>query len=72
MRDIDTKEITKTVSRLFQEACYKLPDDVLTALRQAREAEESPVGCEVLDRLLENAEISVKEESPYARILVLR
>jgi len=55
------------VSRLFQEACYKLPDDVLAALRQAREAEESSVGCEVLDRILENAELSVKEGIPLCQ-----
>ena len=67
MRDIEAKEITKTVSRLFQEACYKLPDDVLAALRQAREAEESSVGCEVLDRILENAEVSVKEGIPLCQ-----
>ncbi len=67
MRDIDAKEITKTVSHLFQEACYKLPDDVLTALRQAREAEKSSVGREVLDRILENAEVSVKEGIPLCQ-----
>ena len=67
MRDIEAKEITQTVSRLFQEACYKLPDDVLAALRQAREVEESSVGCEVLDRILENAELSVKEGIPLCQ-----
>jgi fumarate hydratase subunit alpha len=67
MRDIEAKEITQTVSRLFQDACYKLPDDVLAALRQAREAEESSVGCEVLDRILENAELSIKEGIPLCQ-----
>ena len=67
MRDIEAREITKTVSRLFQEACYKLPDDVLAALRQARGSEESSVGREVLDRILENAELSVKEEIPLCQ-----
>ena len=67
MRNIDAQEITQTVSRLFQEACYELPDDVLAALRQAREAEESSVGCEVLDRILENAELSVKEGIPLCQ-----
>ncbi len=67
MRDIEAKEVTKTVSQLFQEACYKLPDDVLAALRQARETEESSVGREVLDRILENAELSVKEGIPLCQ-----
>lgn len=67
MRDINVKEVTKTVSRLFQEACYYLPDDVLNALKQAREAEESPVGRKVLDRILENAEIAAKGEIPICQ-----
>lgn len=67
MRAIDTKEVTKTVARLFQEACYYLPEDVLDSLKQAREAEESPVGREVLDRILENTEISAKGEIPICQ-----
>ena len=67
MREIDAKEITKTVSRLFQEACHYLPDDVLHALKQARETEESPVGREVLDRMLENADISASEQIPLCQ-----
>jgi len=67
MRDIAAKEVARTVSQLFQEACYELPEDVLQALKQAREAEESPVGCEVLDRILENAELAVKEGIPLCQ-----
>jgi len=67
MRDIEAKDVIRTVSHLFQDACYNLPDDVLIALRQARETEESPVGGEVLDRILENAEVAVKEEIPLCQ-----
>jgi len=67
MRDIEAQEITKTISRLFQEANCFLPDDVLASLRQARETEESPVGREVLDRILENAGISAKERIPLCQ-----
>ncbi len=67
MRDIAAKEVTRVVSRLFQEANFSLPDDVLAALKQARETEESPVGREVLDRILENAQISAKEEIPLCQ-----
>jgi len=67
MRDIDCKQITETVSRLFQEACHYLSDDVLTSLKQARQKEESPVAREVLDRILENAESSVKEKIPLCQ-----
>jgi fumarate hydratase subunit alpha len=67
MRDIDAKEITKTVSRLFQEANFFLPDDVLASLRQARDLEESPVGRDVLDRILENADIAARERMPLCQ-----
>jgi len=67
MRNIEAKEVTRTVSRLFQEAGYHLPQDVLDCLRQAREVEESPVGCKVLDRILENADISAKGEIPLCQ-----
>jgi len=67
MREIDVQEVTKTVSQLFQEACHYLPEDVLTSLKQAREAEESAVGRDVLDRILDNAEVSAKEKIPLCQ-----
>lgn len=67
MREIETKEITRTVSQLFQDAGYHLPGDVADALRQAREAEESPAGREILDRILENATISTEERIPLCQ-----
>jgi len=67
MRDIDCKQITETISNMFQEACLYLPDDVLTALKQAREKEESPVAKDVLSQMIENTEISVKEKIPLCQ-----
>jgi fumarate hydratase subunit alpha len=67
MRGIDCRQITETVSWLFQEACYYLPEDVLTSLKQARQKEEAPVAREVLGRILKNAEVSVKEKIPLCQ-----
>ncbi len=67
MRDIDSNEVTKVVSQLVQEANYFLSDDVLASLKRARETEESPVACEVLDRILENAEISTERKTPLCQ-----
>lgn len=67
MREIASKEVTRIVARLFQEANFFLPGDVLAALKQAREAEESPAGREVLDRILENAEIAASERIPLCQ-----
>jgi len=67
MKEIDCKQITETVARLFEEACHYLPQDVLDALKRARETETSPVGREILDRLLENAAIAGKGEVPLCQ-----
>jgi fumarate hydratase subunit alpha len=67
MRDIDCQQITETISDLFQEACVYFPEDVLTAIKKARQSEESPVARDVLDRMLENTEISSKEKIPLCQ-----
>lgn len=67
MRDIDCKQIIETVSTLFQEGCLYLPDDVLAAIRHARDKEESPVAKDVLDKLIENTEVSKREKIPLCQ-----
>ena len=67
MREIKADDITKTVAYLFEHACHYLPDDVMAALKQARKNEKSPVCLDVLDRMLENVEISGKEQTPLCQ-----
>jgi fumarate hydratase subunit alpha len=67
MRVIDSKSVIETVSRLFQEACLYLPEDVLLAIKEAREKEESPVAKDVLTRLIENTEIAAEEKTPLCQ-----
>lgn len=67
MRDIQAQEVTKTVSHLFCEANFFLPDDVLAAIKKAKEDEESPVARDVLDRILENAGIAADEKIPLCQ-----
>ena len=67
MREIQAGDVTSTIARLFEHSCHYLPEDVLTALRQAREKEESPVCRDVLDMILENAEIAGKEQIPLCQ-----
>jgi fumarate hydratase subunit alpha len=58
MREIQVSEITETVARLCQEANYYLPEDVLDALKKARQDEESPRAQGVLDIILQNSDIA--------------
>ncbi len=67
MRAIDCRDISETVARLCIEANYYLGEDVLAALRRAHEVEPSPVGREVLARILENAEIARREQMPLCQ-----
>ena len=67
MRDIRCDEIRETIAQLCIEANYYLGDDVIEALRLARDHEVSPVGQEVLDRLLENAAVAREEGMPLCQ-----
>ena len=62
MRELDVKEVTKTVSRLCQEANFFLPEDVLNALKKARKEEESPIAQQTLDQILANAKLAKDEQ----------
>ena len=62
MRHVDAQEITRIVSSLCQEANFFLPDDVLSALEEARNNEESPLGKQALDQILENAKLAQEEQ----------
>ncbi len=62
MRNIEADIITEAVSKLFKQANYELGEDVLAALRKARQDEESPLGRQVIDRILENAGIAASEK----------
>ena len=67
MREIDAKQITETVAQMCKEAAYYLPDDVYNAMKKARETETSPVGQNVLDQIIRNAEIAKAEDRPYCQ-----
>lgn len=67
MRDIDAKLITQNVKRACMDACYNLPTDVLDALKRSVEIEESPAGRDVLDQLVENAEIARERQMPICQ-----
>jgi fumarate hydratase subunit alpha len=67
MREINVQEVTETISRLLQKACYHLSADMVEALRAAGEREESAVARGVFTKLLENAEIASRGEVPLCQ-----
>ncbi len=55
MRTVETEKITETIKGLCISANYELNDDLISALEDALKKEKSPVGCDVLSQILENA-----------------
>lgn len=58
MRNIHINDIIYCVERLCIEANYYLNSDIKKALRQAQMSEESDIGKDILNKLIENAELA--------------
>ncbi|WP_297670150.1 fumarate hydratase [uncultured Desulfovibrio sp.] len=67
MKEISASTITEAVARLCIEACCRLPGDMRAALENAREAEPSPLGRDILGQLLKNADIAANETMPICQ-----
>ncbi len=67
MREIEASAITQAVAELCRRANYELGDDVRKALERAQQSEESPLGREVLNLLIQNATIAAKGERPLCQ-----
>jgi fumarate hydratase subunit alpha len=67
LREVPVKEITQVVRDLFIDANVNLGEDVVMALQQALEREESTIGKEVLTELIENARIAKAEGIPMCQ-----
>lgn len=67
MREIDAKRVTETISKLLQDACYHLPEEMMTALRLAEEREDAPAARSVLAKLRENARAAAEDVVPLCQ-----
>jgi len=67
MKVIHVSQITEAVAKLCQEANFDLPEDVSRALRRALQEEESELGREIIQQILENAEIARRERVPICQ-----
>ena len=70
MRKIDLCKVSDKVCELFIDACNNLPSDVYGALLRAREEEESPLGRDVIDRIIENADLAKEKQLPNKKLLL--
>ena len=67
MREITSEEITRAVENLCISSNCLLSEDVWGALKENLGSEESPVGKEVLEEILENARMARQEKLPICQ-----
>ena len=67
MREINVSEVTSTVAKLCMDSCYDLPEAVKAKIRVAAATEESPLGKEILNTLIENYELAQKKAVPQCQ-----
>ncbi|MGD0279946.1 MAG: fumarate hydratase [Smithella sp.] len=67
LRRINAKKVTKAVKKLFIEANTVLGEDVIEALQQAQSREESETGKQVLQKIIENADIARRKKMPICQ-----
>lgn len=67
MREIHFSRIVEAVAELCIKSNYELGDDVYQALKNAIEAEESPIARDILAQLIENADIARQKRMPMCQ-----
>jgi fumarate hydratase subunit alpha len=67
MRQISVEAITGAVTSLLKQANYELDADIIDVLKSAYRSEESHLGREVIDTILENARVAAAEKMPLCQ-----
>ena len=67
MREIAAADITAAISRLAIEATHFLPEDIEGAIRASKQTERSPLAIQIIDEILENAEIARTKMLPLCQ-----
>jgi fumarate hydratase subunit alpha len=67
VREVQADEVARVVRELCMEICYRVPPEMVELMRRAREREESPLGRQILDQLLQNQELAAEGEFPYCQ-----
>lgn len=67
MRVVQAELISKTISELCKEACYVVTPDMRAAFEKAKENESSPIGKDILGKVLQNADLAQKRVAPICQ-----
>ena len=67
MRKIELSAVSEKIRELFIDACENIPGNVYSAIAKAKESEESPLGKQVLDKILENDTLAREKHLPMCQ-----
>ncbi len=67
MREVSVHELSEVVCTLFLQACCKLEPGLVKCLEQARENERSDFGQNMLEQMIQNAQIASIENRPICQ-----
>lgn len=67
MRKIDLQTVSDRVRDLFIDACENIPENTLCALKAAKDKEESALGREVIDKIIENDLLARQKHLPLCQ-----
>lgn len=67
LKEIQAKRITEEVKKMAISANVNIHPDILDALRKAVDKEKSPTGKEILEQIIENDEIAMREGVPICQ-----
>lgn len=67
MREINLNDVRKAVKKMLIEACYYIPCNVLDTLKKALNKEESLLGKEIINKIIENDELARDKDLPICQ-----
>lgn len=67
MREVNIEKIISAVEKLCIEANYYLCDDIKNAIEKGLAKEESPLGKDIISKILKNADLAKEKEMPICQ-----
>ena len=67
MRTINLADVTAKIKEMFIDACENIPQNVLDMIKEAEKQEESPLGKEVLGKIIENDLLAREKHLPICQ-----
>ncbi|MDD4320481.1 MAG: fumarate hydratase [Acidaminococcaceae bacterium] len=67
MRNMNVKEVETAISKLCIQSCCHLPEEVVATLKKATGTEESPLGKEILEIIIKNAQLAQDTDCPICQ-----